>query len=75
MDAMQAEQMDNDKVRKARECVEHFKAAEDAAIRALEEARKDLSRAREKFEQTFAECEARSVERRKSGQIEVVSGY
>ena len=73
--AMQNEQEDNNRLRKADEFVAYCQQAETDAIKALAEARKQLTLAREKKSALFQECEKRAVARRKSGEIEMVAGY
>lgn len=65
-----AEQEDNNRLRKADEFVTYCQQAETDAIKALVDAGKRLSIAREKKSILFQECEKRAVNRRKNGQIE-----
>lgn len=69
MSAIQSEEEDNFRLRKAVEFLTHCRTAEGDARRVLAEAIERTKRAKEKHEALFAECEARAVSRRKSGQI------
>lgn len=70
-----AEQEDQDRVRKANEFLTYCREAEDQARNSLYQATTRTKRAKEKFEQIFAECEARMVARRKAGLVTVTAGY
>lgn len=73
--AQQAEQQDNDRLRKARESVEYAKNKANEARRALADAVESEKRAKEKFNALFEECEKRAGERRKAGLIENSRNY
>ena len=75
MTAIQSEQEDNIRLRKAEEFVAHCREMEKAARLALIDAERQTKRARERREELFAECEARACARRKAGLIENSSCY
>ena len=56
-------QEDMQRLKKANEHIIFCKQAETKAIKDLVEARQQLSRSREKYEELFHECEARAVKR------------
>lgn len=71
----QAEQQDNDRLRKSADSLEYAKQKENEARKALAEAVERTKRMKEKHEALFAECEKRAGERRKNGQIPNSSQY
>lgn len=71
----QAEEQDKTRVRRAKESLEYYRRAESDAREALNRAVQSTQTIKEKYEAVFAECEARAVARRKSGQIIVNAGY
>lgn len=73
--ALQAEQADNLRLKKADEFVEYCRQKENEARRALAEAVAQTQRAKQKWSELFQECEKRACARRKSGQIEVSRDY
>ena len=70
-----AEAEDNLRLKRAHEALAHYRLKEGEARRALADAEGSTKRAKEKLDTLFVECEKRACERRKSGQIEVNSGY
>lgn len=75
MNAHESEAEDNNRLRKATEHIAYCKDAETKAIGDLVDARKTLTRAREKHALLFEECQNRAVARRKAGLIQNVAGY
>lgn len=73
--AQTAEEEDNFRLRKASEFLAYCREKENQARRDLGQAVETTKRAKEKHETIFAECQARAVERRKSGQIINNPGY
>lgn len=70
MTAIEAENMDNIRLRKSIEFLAHCREKENAARRALAEAIEDTKCAKNKYETLFVECENLAVDRRKRGLIE-----
>lgn len=73
--AMIEEASDTMRIKKSAEYVQHCRKVMADAMKALNDARNDLDRARQKHEQLFIDCEKRAVQRRKRGQIQVSAGY
>ena len=71
MNALEAEAADIMRVRKAHEFLVHSRTAESEARKILADAIKQTALANKRYQDTFAECENRACERRKSGAIEV----
>lgn len=75
MTALESENADAIRLRKAVEFMNHCREAENQARRDLAEAVKRSAFAKQKHETLFAECEERAGQRRRSGQIENSSQY
>lgn len=73
--ALAAEAEDNDRLRKSKEALDHYREAENQARKALAEAVARTARMKEKYESIFHECQQRMVARRKAGLIVNNPGY
>lgn len=73
--AHQAEQADNDRLKKSQEAIDYYRQKESEALRELALIRQSLATVREKHRQLFEECENRAAARRKAGLIEYTPGY
>ncbi len=73
MTAQDQEQADSDAVRKAAEVLKHCRSAERDARRALADAIKQTAYANDRHRKLFFEAEARAVQRRKAGLIEMTA--
>lgn len=75
MTAIQAEERDNEMLRKAKESLEYAREKEREARRALRAAEETRKTLKAKYERLFRECDQKAYQRRKEGLIAINHGY